>query len=130
MTPEQSVHVTETVLLANLYCFGEKYQDLTFKFAVIDAFIAKGSVTDSKGSRWYPGRDATDVIYKGTCAGSLARKLMVDMHVKAGSVKWLDGQENTDFLADLARKLLHAQEQEHHLIGFPRHFDNGDYHER
>ena len=69
--------------------------------------IEKAKVPNSRGARYYPVGTQVDLIYKGTCANSPARKLMVDMHVKAGQANWLDvGVNNPDFVADLSRQLL------------------------
>lgn len=81
------MHDAEYNLLIQLYCFGEKYLDIRLKNAAIDAIIAKSQIRDVKGYRWFPSGREVDTLYKGTCAGSLARKLMVDMHVKEGVMR-------------------------------------------
>ena len=96
--------------LARLYCFGEKYQDVQLKNAVVSAMIAKAQVADPKGIRTYPGIQPVDMVYKGTSAGSLARKLLVDMHIESGREEWIEGGlHNKDFLVDLGMGLYRAK---------------------
>lgn len=98
------VDVGEYPLLAELYCFGEKYQDIRLKNTVIDAIIANTKDTNAAGTRWYPTDGAVDIIYNGTPHDSLARKLMVDMHVRDGSERWLEAKPiNYEFLVDLVK---------------------------
>ncbi|KAK4542383.1 hypothetical protein LTR36_006840 [Oleoguttula mirabilis] len=106
-SPDAAIHTREYSLLAHAYVFGEKYQDIRFKNAVLAAFIAKGRVQDVNDTYWYPTDTEIDVLYRGTPPKSPARRLMVDLHVAAGEPEWLDNESNNaDFILDLARKFL------------------------
>ena len=97
------VHDREFELLAMLYCFGEKYQDVRFKNTVIDAILAKQNIK-YEGGRWYPTDKAVDIIYQGTSSGSPARKLMVAIHTRHGSNEWFEQEVNNhEFLIDLGK---------------------------
>lgn len=75
--PDSNRHLAEYIILAKLYCFGEKYQDVRLKNAIVNAIITKASV-----ERFSPVGPSVDIIYKGTCAGSPARRPMIDMHIR------------------------------------------------
>lgn len=88
---------------------GERYQDSTFKNAVIDAIMAKGVHQRDEKNTWYLTGPEVDVIYRGTCSGPPARKLMVDTHIAYGCTDWVTDEEeehNKEFLQDLCAKLL------------------------
>ena len=57
--------------LAKLYVIGEELMDVPFKNAILDiiAYLA---------ASYCPGHEAISIIYKGTSAGSPARKLLAD----------------------------------------------------
>ena len=97
------VHDREFELLAMLYCFGEKYQDVRFKNTVIDIIIAKQNIKYQDG--WcYPTDKAVDIIYQGTCSGSPARKLMLAIHTRHGLNHWFEQEVNNhEFLIDLGK---------------------------
>ena len=110
-TTSEGSHKAEYIVLAGLYCLGEKYQDTTCRNAAIDAIIAK-SECRAPGSDDFPPALAVDIIYRGTCAGSRARKLMVDLYIGKGHATWLEeGGHNHDFLIDLERQLLHRHRE-------------------
>jgi hypothetical protein len=81
------------------------------------------------------------MVYKGTCAGFLARKLLVDMHIESGREEWIEGGlHNKDFLVDLgmgsarrrgswrkARSILGQGVRKKPNLG---HFTSSDYLER
>ena len=101
-SPKRSTELTPSELeeckaLANLYCFGEKYQDVHLKNATIDAMIANAQADV------FLGAEEICTLYNGTCAGSPARQLMVHMHIKEGDNSWLEeGTNHPEFLLDLA----------------------------
>ena len=80
--------ITGYYLLAKLYCFGEKYQNVRLKNATIDAIIAKSQTKNPKSTRYYPVGPSVDLIYRGTCAGSPARKLMVHIYLASAFLCW------------------------------------------
>ncbi|KAK5716560.1 hypothetical protein LTR15_009451 [Elasticomyces elasticus] len=98
------------IVLAEAYVFGERIQDSTFKNSVVSAVPARATeVLDN--TYWYPITNAVDIIYKGTMAGSLARRLMVELHVLRGGANFISEDHemnNKEFLADLARTMLEA----------------------
>lgn len=100
----------EYPLLAKLYCLGEFYQDIAFKNAVIDAIIANSETPGPNGHRWYPTGESVEIIYNGTCEGSLARKLLVDMHRVDGNEAWWDPQStNSEFMHGLSTAFYQAE---------------------
>ena len=104
---EFDVHEKEFELLARMYVLAEKLQDDTMRNAIIDGFIAKGSLRDSEGTRWFATNEDVDIIYRGTGQGSHMRRLLVDMHVSSGHARWLEDEiNNAEFTLDLSRKLL------------------------
>lgn len=128
--PEEEFHMREYVKLAQLYCFGEKYQDSNFKNTIINAIIGKSQTPNAEGHQWYPSGNAVDIIYCGTCEGSLARKLMVDMHIGSGYGGWLVGNDhNKDFLEELSRESLDALYADRQGEFITRdNYDNCTYH--
>lgn len=107
ITEDRAIHGKENVLLAKLYILGEEYQDSIFKNAIIDAIMAK-TVNLVSGKRWYLTGTEVDIIYRGTCPGSPARKSMVHSHAAMGDKIWVmddDEEHNRDFLRDLCCKM-------------------------
>ncbi|KAK3642087.1 hypothetical protein LTR56_010958 [Elasticomyces elasticus] len=107
----ESDNLPEYPILAELYVFGERVQDTTFKNSVMDAMAARvcEPSVDDETDNSFPVTSAVDIVYKGTVAGSKARQFMVDMHVLWGCGKWITPRSedhNKDFLMDLAREML------------------------
>ena len=103
---------TEYILLAKLYCFGERMQDPHFRDAVIDAIVARvndlhkyvnndGTISDFQ---YYPTTPAINIIYEGTPPSSPARRLMVNIYSSRGMSEWMTDEVHVDFTLDLARK--------------------------
>lgn len=94
--------------LADAYVLCERLQSGTFENAVLDAIIASTQTKDESSRKWFPIGAVVDTIYRGTPDTSLARKLMVDMHVYNGASDWITNTEgnDVDFLIDLAAELL------------------------
>jgi hypothetical protein len=86
--PEESDEYYQ--LLADLYVLGERLLDETIRGAIIKEFICFTSLTDKSSKRYCPMRETVSIIYRGTTAGSPARRLMVDIHLAYGTTKWLD----------------------------------------
>lgn len=101
-------NLPEFWILAHLYVFGEKVQDIPFKNAVIDMFVKRMITPVGKGC-WSPIAGVVDIIYSGTMPGSPARQLMVDCHYSKGGQHWVvdnPDANNKEFLIDLSRRLL------------------------
>lgn len=99
----------EYVPLGKLYALGEHLIDTTFKDCVINAFVAKSKAKDKDGRYWYPAGHVVNIIYENTSAGSPARRLVVDLHVRYGYEKWIqltNEKLNYDFLMDLSLALI------------------------
>jgi len=99
----------EYFTLAKLYAFGEKVQDVSFKNAVMKAFLGRMGEPVGSVGKWNPITKVVDIIYGATMPDSRARQLMVDVHVNLGASHWIttDLEENNkEFLMDLSRALL------------------------
>ena len=48
-------------------------------------------------------RETVSIIYRGTTAGSPARRLMVNIHLAYGTTKWLDWTCKAGFVLDVAQ---------------------------
>ncbi|KAK5734335.1 hypothetical protein LTR17_008999 [Elasticomyces elasticus] len=73
-------NIPEYTVLAEAYVFGERVQDVVYKNSIIDAFVAR-LLDMIDGSSWFPITTVVDIIYNGITASSLARQLMVDLHL-------------------------------------------------
>lgn len=85
--PEESDEYYQ--LLADLYVAGERLLDETICGAIIKEFIRLTSLTDESAKRYCSMKEAVSIIYRGTTAGSPARRLMVNIHLAYGTTKWL-----------------------------------------
>lgn len=103
-------HEKEYVKLARLFVLGEKYQDASFKNTIVDAILAKHEDFFNDGQGGAPDLAAIDVVYRGTCAGSPARELLVDMWVDQGYVSFIENANslNHEFVRDLCAKAFAA----------------------
>ncbi|TKA75285.1 hypothetical protein B0A55_05077 [Friedmanniomyces simplex] len=104
-------NIPEYPLLAELLVFGERVQDAAFKNAVMDAFLAR-IIEPMDGLCSFPVTTTIDTIYKSTMSGSVARQLMVDVHVLFGYEHWITPRpedHNKEFLMDLARGMMEAR---------------------
>lgn len=104
VTPREA----ELTLLCRLYVLGERFQDASFKNAIIDAMVANHREDTEKGQAYSPRGVDTSIIYGGTRAGSPGRKLMLEMHLRGGmgSSQSDHGQYDEGFLTDLCVVLL------------------------
>jgi hypothetical protein len=83
-------------LLAELYVLGECLQDHSIRTAVIESSVRS----------WEHLHSITvpaSIIYRGTTAGSPARRLVVDLFLAHGEGFKLDNTCEADFLLDVAR---------------------------
>lgn len=121
-----ALHGRETMLHCRLYVLGEKIQDARFKNAVIDAIIAKSEERNETGTLtgWSPSGHDIDVLYRGTCKGSLARKLMVRMHLERGDGEWITDHKthNREFLEDLCERMLEERDTDRYLGTHEAHY--------
>lgn len=94
-------------LLAKAYCLGEKYQNVGFKNEMIDAIILNTQVKFADDRAWYPGNTAVNTLYAGTCKGSQARKLVVDMYIEevSGAI-FLKKTFDQDFMNEIVAQVL------------------------
>ncbi|KAK5734334.1 hypothetical protein LTR17_008998 [Elasticomyces elasticus] len=104
-----SAGIPEHLALAELYVFGERVQDVTFKNATMAAWVARvcEPVTGEKYD--FPDNKAIDMIYEGTTSGSLARLFVVGLYVRFAAEHWipeLPEDNNKEFLVDLVRLTL------------------------
>jgi hypothetical protein len=82
--------------LAELYVLGERLQDQTIRTTVIESIVALWEyIILITGP--------ANIIYRGTTAGSPARRLMVDLFLAYGAECELDDTWEVDFLLDVAR---------------------------
>jgi hypothetical protein len=100
--PEESDEYYQ--LLAELYVRGERLLDETIRGAIIKEFIRLTSLTDKSSQRYCPMKEAVSIIYRGTTAGSPARRLTVDIHLAYGTTKWLDSTCEASFVLDVAQR--------------------------
>lgn len=99
--PEESDEYYQ--LLADLYTLGERLLDETICGAITKEFIRLTSPTSKSAKRYCPMKEAVSIIYRGTTAGSPARRLMVDIHLAYGTTKWLASTCEAGFVLDVAQ---------------------------
>jgi hypothetical protein len=94
----------ELHVLGHLYVLGEKLQDKAAKNTAVQSLLEVAQEKDNRGKVYRPYADTIRHIYQGTCAGSLARRLMAEMWVCIDIVHLTKMSEilPKEFLADLA----------------------------
>jgi hypothetical protein len=94
----------ELHVLGHLYVLSEKLQDKAAKNTAVRSLLEVALEKDAKGQTYIPYPDTIRHIYQGTCAGSLARRLMAEMWVCVDTVHLIEMSETLprEFLADLA----------------------------
>jgi len=102
LSPETNTSLS----LAHLHFLGEQFQNRLFKQATLAEIRRISTVLDIDTEATFPGPEDIHTIYRGTCEGDPARRLMVDMIAEGGSGQWLTPECNQSFILDLARKLL------------------------
>jgi hypothetical protein len=60
---------------------------------------------DKNSKRHFPTKEAVNIIYNGTSAGSPARRLMVNIHVSYGNTKWFNSTCDAVFVLDVTQSL-------------------------
>ncbi|EME77419.1 uncharacterized protein MYCFIDRAFT_146637 [Pseudocercospora fijiensis CIRAD86] len=123
--PKLSMDDGEFLMLARLYCFGEKVQDEAFCDGVITAMTLKTYDVAEDGTRIFPGHCAVMALYNGTTKNSISRKFMVDMYCEFGMDLWIPEEaelNHPEFLADLVRAFLGGRKSivPHMQTNFPR----------
>ena len=81
----------------------------------MDAIIStpRSKVADDKGamSSWFPTGSSLPTVYDNCPKGSPLRQLMVDLHVKFGSEKWIkDDSTPHEFLLELSKALFNNRQ--------------------
>lgn len=132
-------HESEYFTLAELYTLGERLMDIKFKNEVINDMFFRVYPLPSSIEPQRPVASAVDMIYRGTTAGSPARRLMVDIYFWKGKAEWMLGRpedNNTEFLTDLTALLLRRTDRRSKRVigdGDSDPFDEAlrceDYHE-
>jgi hypothetical protein len=90
-------------LLAKLYVLGERFLDECIRAGVLKEIIRLSGLSDKDGKAYDPAGESANIIYRGTTAGSPARRLMVDIHLVHGTSEWLDSTYEPDLLLDIAQ---------------------------
>jgi hypothetical protein len=88
-------------LLAELYVLGERLLDQSFRGATINEIIRLANIYNTAWTRACPGKETVNTIYRGTLAGSPARRLMVDWHVVLGTAEFFDSACEAEFVLDM-----------------------------
>lgn len=88
-------------LLGDLHAFGQAVSNKPFQNVIIQEFLGLASL----GGPVLPSSIDRNDIYNSTSAFSPLRRLLVDLQVSYGLEKWLEDDEHSDFLRDLARAL-------------------------
>jgi hypothetical protein len=100
--PEESDEYYQ--LLAELYVLGERLLDETIRSAIIKEILRLAKLTDKDLKQHHPKGEAVNIIYRGTTAKSLARRLMVDFHIAYGTTKCFDSTCDPGFVLDVTQK--------------------------
>jgi hypothetical protein len=85
-------------LLAELYVLGERLQDQSIRTAVVESIVESWEYL-----HWNLITVPANIIYRGTTAGSPARRLMVNLFLAYGEDFELNNTCEADFLLDVAR---------------------------
>ncbi|KAF9701867.1 hypothetical protein EKO04_000877 [Ascochyta lentis] len=132
VTPDTNSSVQEgheeNKALAQLYVLAEKLQDTMTKNTVIKAFLVIILMCREDGvARHKPKAEAIKIIYDGTPAGSMARKLFVDVYVYDIVVGWdpKDPSWPQEFLVEIAAEFL-----THHEVYRKCNKTRGKYHHK
>lgn len=97
-------------LLAELYVLGERMLDDAVRTAVTKKIVRLTTLVCRDSRYHYPSKEAANIIYRGTTEGSPARRLMVDVHVRFGTHKWLTADYEGALLCDVAQQLYQKME--------------------
>lgn len=97
-------------LLASLYVLGDRMLDQAIGAAVIKEIVRLTTLTCRDGLKYFPTKQAGNIIYRGTTDNSPARRLIVDIQVRFGTQKWLAVDCEAALLFDVARQLYQKME--------------------
>jgi hypothetical protein len=90
-----------------LFVLAKKLQDVATKNAALAAAIAISQSQSREGSCTAPSKRSVHIVYVGTPAGSLARRLVADMwstlSIRAILIRFQGPRVHNDFLEDLAK---------------------------
>ncbi|KAI4693273.1 uncharacterized protein J4E88_001644 [Alternaria novae-zelandiae] len=125
--PKTNAHLLEEMyVLAQLYVIGEKLLDKATKNSAIQSLLEVSLEQDANGKSYPPTINTIISVYQGTCAGSLGRRLLVDL--------WIDIQGEflatnaellpKDFLVDLAVALLDIQQGKKEMLASMENMSN------
>lgn len=95
---------TDFVLMARLYCVGEKILDDGSCDAIMSATICDMDERNHAGRIAYPYHEAIDGIYQGTLPDSPMRRFVVDMYAQRMKPNWHPmgaAQKPNEFMQDL-----------------------------
>jgi hypothetical protein len=81
----------EYMLLASLYVFCEKIQDIGGKVSIITGFVEASRITQANGKTYYPFPGTIRTVYGGTTLSDPLRKFMVDVYIFQAHEDWFTG---------------------------------------
>ncbi|KAM0709959.1 hypothetical protein Q7P35_002321 [Cladosporium inversicolor] len=111
--PEESDEYSQ--LLSELYVLGERLLSETIRSNLITEIIRLAKLKDKDSQRHFPMKEAVNIIYHGTTAGSPARRLMVDIRVSHATTKWSDSTYEAAFVLDVTQN-LYAKFDKHNFV--------------
>jgi len=99
-----TIITNEFDVLARLYVLCEKLQDKAAKNSAVESLIEVSKETSEDKKFTAPRPDTIALVYQGTCAGSLGRRLMVDLwrRIPADFLTKYTYQLPTDFFVEFA----------------------------
>ncbi|KAF1946600.1 hypothetical protein EJ02DRAFT_430537 [Clathrospora elynae] len=106
---KQAVHRTsheEYDLLARLYVFCEKIQDVTAKGLLISAFVQASRKLREDGCKYYPAADQIKYVFEGTPDSDPLRQLFVDYYVYRGHSGWTENSRPEDYHHDFLHMVM------------------------
>jgi len=90
----------EMTLLADLYVFVEKIQDISSKCLVLTAFVESSTHKRADGLYYSPNSRTVKTLFDGTTNTDPIRKWLVDLHVLYSKESWIEGSTIDDFSVD------------------------------
>lgn len=113
--------------LAELYVLGERLLDDSIRAAVVKEIMRLTDLVDERSFRSFPARETVNIIYRGTTAGSPARRLMVDIQVSYGSTKTIDSACEASFVHDVVQRLYTKMEGNSSISQMRGSLNESDY---
>ncbi|KAF1844021.1 uncharacterized protein K460DRAFT_357663 [Cucurbitaria berberidis CBS 394.84] len=96
----------EYLLLAKLYVFCEKIQDVEAKGTLISAFVEATSRVRENGWRTFPTLQPIKYIYDGTTELDPIRGLLVDLYVINAELSWVIGSRPEHCPPDFLHRVM------------------------